>query len=570
MLKITKEQLKKFTPEILIVSTLCVGIFFAWYVNLLHLTNRLVDQNSHLNLSRIVWDSLTPGISQIGFWPPLLHILMAPLTISDFLYMSGLAGAILLVPFLAFASWFFYKLSYRFTHNKLISFVGGLLFSLNPYILYYSVTPMMETLFLAHLLGTAYFLFRWLETKKLRYLVLTSLFIALASISRFEGFILVPLTGIIILIDLLRKKKNYFEVEATVIVFSIIASLGVVSVLIYGFAFGNNPFSFANSNWSSFSQQRDYFLPTEGHPFVSFQYLGHASYYMIGKSQVWIGSLAFVGLLFFVPSIEVLAIGLLLISPFLFDWLALFRGNIIVYVADLPPYDVFFNERYGLYCVGFTLLFPIAAIGLINAKLKALNWKRTAFGITSTFLIVFSVIQVSFLYQTAYAEHFKTLEKSSQGYPSNDQKEIASFLHEHYDGGKILITRALHDFVTVNAGVPLREYIHEANFLFYDQALTRPWLFARWVVMYNLKDHSISLDWAKDNEKVSVRWSGSAEFLHYYELVKETQRETLYKVKESAVLEYIEQHNLNGTEIPSLNTDIIWWDPTLINDQMKK
>src|SRR5271169_6117079 len=53
------------------------------------------DAEAHLNIARRIVDSRTPGWSQIGTtWLPLPHLLMLPLVRHDWLWRTGLAGAI--------------------------------------------------------------------------------------------------------------------------------------------------------------------------------------------------------------------------------------------------------------------------------------------------------------------------------------------------------------------------------------------------------------------------------------------------------------------------------------------
>jgi hypothetical protein len=127
---------------------------------------------------------MTPGISQFGFWPPLLHIILLPFVSVDYLYHTGLAGACVLIPFLCVGTLFFYKLLFAFTKNKILSFSGSLMFLLNPWVLYYAVTPMMEILFISNLFISGYLFLKWIDTNKLKFLILAGLFISIASISK--------------------------------------------------------------------------------------------------------------------------------------------------------------------------------------------------------------------------------------------------------------------------------------------------------------------------------------------------------------------------------------------------
>src|SRR5947208_15804968 len=51
------------------------------------LTNLYGDGIAHMEGARRLWDSLTPGYSEIGsVWLPLFHLLASPLTLSDKLW----------------------------------------------------------------------------------------------------------------------------------------------------------------------------------------------------------------------------------------------------------------------------------------------------------------------------------------------------------------------------------------------------------------------------------------------------------------------------------------------------
>ena len=129
------------------------------------------------------------------------------------------------------------------------------------------------------------------------------------------------------------------------------------------------------------------------------------------------------------------------------------------------------------------------------------------------------------------------------------------------------MTRALHDFIAVEAHVPLSEYVHESNYKYFAQVLERPWLFARWVVMYNPGSGSNG-NWAKYNEKISGRYGSSDEFHKYYKKVVENSRERLYVLKPEAVAAYASAKDYSVKTVPSLNPAIKRWNPDTIYTQM--
>ncbi|MFA6183971.1 MAG: glycosyltransferase family 39 protein [Parcubacteria group bacterium] len=560
--------IKKYYPELILITlALLLGIFFSWYVKSIGMTAIIVDQNSHLNLSRQVVDSMTTGLSQIGFWPPLLHLVMLPFVSIKYLYHSGLAGAFTLIPFLCMSVFFLYKLLFVFTKNKGISFFGCILFMLNPYILYYSVTPMMEILFIANLFAVGYFFSLWLYTNKLKFLIFTGLFITLASVSRFEGILLVPMVSLFLILNSYKQKKKYKEIEALIILFGFVASLGILFIFMFGWVYGNNPLAFMNSDWSAYAQQRDYYLPTEHSVFHSLQYMLHASFHMIGKWEIVVGLISLVISVFLLRSLKFIFVSLILSISFIFDSLALYRGNAIIYVPELAPFDTFFNERYGLYWIGLIIFATLVVLNYLIVKIIPKNKRIFKIFLYVVVLTPLFILNAIFFYTTCFINKYEVIRMTAQDYPTNDQINISEKLKENYDYGKILITRALHDFVVVNAGIDLKNYVHESNYKYYDQALERPWLFARWIVMYNPENNDAG-NWSKSNEKISAQWGNSEMFDQYYTLVEKNKREVLYKVKEEAVRDYAKSRGLNEFQIPSIGSSITWWDVDNIYQKM--
>src|SRR5579872_557479 len=78
---------------VLIAALLSAGA--VWFVWRQGWTLYSGDAESHLNIARRIVDSRTPGYGQIGTgWLPLLHLLILPFVSNDFLWRTGLAGAI--------------------------------------------------------------------------------------------------------------------------------------------------------------------------------------------------------------------------------------------------------------------------------------------------------------------------------------------------------------------------------------------------------------------------------------------------------------------------------------------
>lgn len=553
----------KFSFELaLILIATALGIAMSYWVLDLGLTRSLTDQNAHLNSAKLSFDSMTPGISQLGFWPPLLHILMIPFTLFESLYETGLAGAFILVPALALAAVFLYRITLMYTNDRALSFIAGLLLILNPYILYYSVTPMMEVLFLANLFGVAYFLALWLKDHRLSHLLASGFFITLASLSRFEGLILIPLCGLIVLIELVRRRKQYSEIEAVMLLFMILAGIGLSSIMIYSWVFSGNPLTFTGGTWIRNTAEATF--ATKQNLFNSVNYMLHASFYMLSKPLVMLSGISFA--LFAVlsgqrfHSVAVLAV---LFSPFVFIATTLYTGTGSLAVANLPPFDFFSNERYSLTWIGFVILTPLLLIGALTyffTKSKnAWSW-HMGLMLRNTLALSLLALVVVQLYQVSMVDKFAVIRANINS-PLPSQIGVINYFQDNYDYGKILITKSDNDPVLAQAEVDLEDYIYEGNFRYFEQTNDEPWLFARYVVMHNPKAND---PWSLQNESVMRKWGNSAQFLSFYDLVLENDLRRVYKINDAKIMAMVARNNLNPTEIPSINPQVSWWDPANI------
>lgn len=538
---------------VLAVFGAVLGIWMASYMFFSGLTRVLTDQSAHLNFAKLVTESATPGISQLGFWPPLLHILMVPIVgMYESLYRSGLAGFVVLLPFAILGAIFLYRTILLLTKQKMIAFTGALVFLLNPYVLYYTATPMMEVLFLANLAGVAYFFTRWIQEQKLAFLILAAVFVMLATISRYEGFILIPLGALLVFFALRQQKKSAHEIEALLVLFTFLSSWGVALVLLYSWIYGGTPLAFLGGWWI---RDPEYF-PTQHNLFLSFQYALHASFYVIGKPFVLfaIGGIPVLFALFRKNMVAAAAL-LLLLSPFFMVLISLFRGSPPIMVPDLPPFDLFFNERYGLTWIGFSIVFSCLTLSFLYNRVSRISfaWARGFAVFGCGVLLLFSGMH---LYQKVFVEDFQEI-RWNLGIDSEDQEEITKRIVYTYDYGKILVTRTINDALINEAGIPLHGFIFEANDELYRQTMAEPWLFARWVVM------------AKEQEPIFDKWEDSEIFHSFYNVVMENNTRKLYKVNEEALARIIQEHGYDASVIPSLRADKKVWDTKTIYSDIR-
>ena len=542
------------TPEISVAFfAFFASTFMAWYVYVQNLMTTLADQAAHLVFARLLTDSMTPGITQLGTWPPLLHILMMPATAIDPLFRSGLAGAVTLIPIFIVGVVLLYRLTYELTKNTMLSVVAALIYILNPYILYYTVTPMMEVLFITMVIAVVYFMVLWMEYGHFRHLLLAGIFITLASISRYEGIFLIPVAVMIVIVRLILNRRRLDEIEATVIVIGIPSVLGLGYLMVYDLVFAGHPLAFAGFEVTAGWDLAKYASTnvTSHNVFQSFLYLMHSSYYMIGKVLPIVSILSLVIVIFFSRQrVKFASVLLLFLAPFLAVFLALYRGSSSIDIPEFGLSGGFHNERYALSWIGFSVLAPILAI-LVFQKIKFASLILAGLLIMSSSYYLYDVIAIN---------NFEPIRKNITTKDRDRVDGLSMQLTRDYDFGKILATRFNNDFTYLDGDIPLRAYIYEGNYKYFDQVLVHPWLYARWVIM--LDPNSGAANYVRD--PIKDRWSADKEFNRYYTAVGDDQGRRLYRLNEDAALQYVIDNNLNLSKIPSLNPSIETWNPETI------
>lgn len=537
----------------------------AWWIHHIGMTTALTDASAHLNFSRLLFDSLTPGISQIGFWPPLLQLVMAPYAANGYLYKTGLAGFFALLPFICMGTLALYRLVRNLTNSRVFGLSAVILYLLNPYVLYYSSVPMMEMLYVSNLIVTTYSLVRWLQSHQIRHIIWLGLFVALTSMSRYEGLLLLPLVGIILLVDLYRRKTNRTQMEATLLLFAMLGIVGLTFIAIYGWVFGGSPLAFADSSWirdpsSNLDITKFSFSKT-------FEYLLSGSYYLISKPMVWLAGISILIIPFLKGRrFQRLSALALLISPLVFVGATLFTGTDSVLTTNLYPFNFFHNDRYTLTWVGFAILAPMLVLSSVLTYARLVRWMRPlGIGFISLILALLGVYSAYHTYTIAYAQKYPTIQKNINGPldpQRGDQEAVANFLTTHYDFGYVLLTRSNEDPVLHDASVPLENYIYEANYRYFAQSTTDPEIFARWLIIHNPSDTSDV--WSAQHDTIANDLNKNGDLKKYYTLVFQNTTRQVYEINQTAVLQEAIDRGYNPQLIPSLATQSSVWDPTTV------
>ncbi len=470
------------------------------------------DARSHLDIGRRVVESLKPGLAQLGsVWLPLPHLLMVPTIWNDFMWHSGLSGAIQsMISFVA-TSILIYLFLKRLNVGLLGRMIGVLVFVANVNILYLQSTAMTELLLLATMMAGTYELLRWHESEEILFLIRSAFWIMLASLIRYEGWFLLLLAGALVLIHTWRK-HGYKVSEGTLILYGTLAAFGIGLWFLWNALIFKDPFYFVFGPFSARAQQAQLetagVLATKGNLWLSLKVY---SYALIYNSYALHAVLAISGalLLWFDkklnPSLRLSTLAL--IAPFLFNVLALYLGHSVLFIQNISG-NTWFNVRYG------AMMMPAFAIfiGYLVHRLVSLRYVIVSLLLLVTFF--------AFTNQDAV-----TIDDARVGSSQKNVSEVSNYLRDNATNQKgfILISVASHDAIVFSSGLPMKRFIHEGTGAYWESATTSPDRWARWIVVRSYDDNDLTWKAVSKVPTFSERYQKQASypFADVYELKPE-------------------------------------------------
>ena len=312
------------------------------------------DARTHLDIARHVTDGLTPGLAQLGsVWLPLPHLLLVPLVASTWMWHSGAAGAIVGGACFVYSAVRVYTLVDELTGNRVGAWCAFAIYATNLNLLYLQTAALTEPVLLAFFIGAIYHLARWMRTRSVRSLALAGLLTFGASLSRYEGWVLLFAAAGLVFVWSRLEPHQVKEPQANVLLYLVLGGYGIVLWIIYNAVIFHNPLYFIESSNSAQSQQHTLAnagqLSTKGHLLTSSLTYGWTVIDVVGPIVAGIGFLCVVLLCLrrYPGRRRILAVLFLLASPIVFNVVALWSGQSALRVPQVAPYGMF-NDRYGI------------------------------------------------------------------------------------------------------------------------------------------------------------------------------------------------------------------------------
>lgn len=414
------------------------------------------DAVAHINIARRVTDSRTPGPKQIGtVWLPLPHAAMLPLVRRDDLWRNGLAGAVPSAAAFVLAAVCLFLAARRIYGSGMAGALAAALFAFNPNLLYLQSVPMTEALWLGCFALTLYGIAVFMSRPRAWLALLAGLTAACGSLTRYEGWWMLPFFALAILWTGGRRRWGY------TLLFVCAAGLGPLAWFAHNWWFWGDALEFYRGPWSAHAIQGAGRYPGRGDWAGAFQQYGVAAWHCAGAGLTAVGA-AGAAVALWRRHWKALA---LLACPPAFYVASVHSGGTPIYVPDLEPFS-YYNTRYG------TAILPLLAVAGGGLALLRGRWlPLVALGVSLGFWLAQPDPEAWIVRKEAEVNSTARRAWTS---------EAARFLSSRYTPGSgILMTFGDLTGVLQQAGIPLRETLTWDADVVWHAAVARPDLFLR-------------------------------------------------------------------------------------------
>lgn len=451
------------------------------------------DATARINQARRVFDSLTPGLLQLGsVWLPLPKLLLVPLVVNDWAWRTGaLAGLPSMVAFVFGTLGIFRLLSqgmersgYSADRVRLSAWTGVAVFVGNPNLLYLQSSAMSEMLSLAlfvwAVVWLAEFDFRCRvgvpdRQAASRSLLLSAVCLAMGVLTRYDFWFFAPFFGLWALVVVLRTAgasrvsadaslKWFSALRPWLLALSIVTLAGALWLGLNWSVYGN-ALEFANGPYSAKAiQQRMLALGERRHAGDGQIWEATLVYVQAARANFADGPLGAAGWFFAVVGAMWAAlqrrayVAWLLWLPLVFYALSIAYGSVPVYVPGDGSGNLY-NVRYG------TALIPAASVSVgwwsaaiwrIWERPSMSRWLRGSLCVVMLLVVVMSYVGVARSGPVCFRE-------AAEAWPSwrvMDER-VGSAIAALPPHSRIMMAVALQGRAVQASGRNFREFVYE-------------------------------------------------------------------------------------------------------------
>jgi len=440
------------------------------------------DAVAHINIARRVFDSLTPGLLQLGtVWLPLPHLLMIPFLLSDSAWQSGIGGSVpSMVAYVLGTAGVFRlvrgALSVKSQPDppaRIAAWLSAVIYAANPNLIYLQITAMTESLYFALFIWAVVYFSEFVQESDRAdeaapgaassSLMKCGLCLAAACLTRYDGWFLAA-AMCVATFAVVQKSKSQVS-RGSFAKFVLLAAAAPALWFAYNAIIYRNPLEFANGPYSARAIEQK--SSSASHPGshdlpVAFSYFMKSSELNMAEGnwqKLWVTLLV-------VGTLTILILDrrrwplLLLWVPLPFYMLSITYSGVPIYLPVWWPFS-FYNVRYGLQLLP---LFSVAAALPVCFLLRLARNKNAR-----TTVVAASVILLTGSYASVWRAQpvcFREAWMNSRTRIALET-ELASDLKKLPPDSTLLMYLGDRVGALQQAGIPLRRTINEGNH--------RPW-----------------------------------------------------------------------------------------------
>ena len=489
------------------------------------------DAVAHINIARKVFDSQTPGPLQLGtVWLPLPHLLMIPFLFSNWMWITGLGGA---VPSMV-AYVFLVGGVFRLVRSALSRYVdmganvsaaacfAAAIVGLNPNLLYLQSTAMTEVLYLSLFTWAVVFFVEFvnrtlasesdLSLAARSKLMRCAWCVAAAEWTRYDGWFLAAVLGLSV-VGVLHRFRHLSGGKRIAVKFILVVSAPALLWLVYNAVVYRNPLEFATGPYSAQSIERKTAVPgypphpgTKDPAIAAVYFFKSAQVNMAegGWERIWV-LLLVLGIVACAGSSRGLKPLLLLLVPLPFYVLSVAYSGVPVFVPPWWPFS-YYNVRYGVQLVpAFAVMTGIAVF--VALEFVHAHRGRVAIGACAALLVAVSYGSVwrdqPVCFREAWVNSRTRLTLET---------ELARNLKLLPPDATFVMYLGDHVGALQRSGIDLRRVIHEGNHRpwkkpsdpdgLWEKALADPRKHVRYVVSFDGDD----VDRLVNREGLTLKW----------------------------------------------------------------
>ncbi len=441
------------------------------------------DAVAHINIARRVFDSRTPGVSQLGtVWLPLPHLLDIPFVLHDWLWRSGVGAAIPSMLAYVAGTMGLFRLA-RGRASRASAWIATLIYALNPNLIYMQATAMTESLYLALFVWTVVYFSEFVRdvddlVRAGRALERCAMLLSAGMLVRYDAWFLVAF--IFAGVFLVAWRADLFRVARRHLVnFTLLPVLTGCLWLAYNHAAYGSALEFANGPYSAHAIQqrsRTATMPTypgENSPRDATLYFLKLSRLNVaeGRTEYFIFAAAFIALLAMIYFSRGYWPWALLWAPVPFYVISIAWASVPIYFPEWYPFS-FYNVRYGLQMLpALAVFFALGCEFLFNFLPRRLVIAAAALVIFLSYLPVWQESPIC----------LREAEANGAARMAFEQR-LGAELSRLPASATLMMDLSAHSGAAQSAGIHFGRILRESNPPYWEEALAQPSRSADYVI----------------------------------------------------------------------------------------